>query len=507
MEAVQGNTVTEAPDPSVYYVYNAADWMGFVEQANAGTFSADINTVRLMRDVDLAGVEYGAYALTIPEESTFTIDGNNHKIINLNTSASRNPGTGDSWYATGLLAKVAGEWRTNAHGSKLVVKNLTVDNATVTTEHSDWDSAAAVLVGETYALNEIEFNNCSVVNSSVTSGAYAAAFIGYDYSFILNNQKIIVVGGSVKNSTFIGNDATAALIAINYTPATISGVEISGNTVKGGNGYSAAAVIGTANATFTATNVTLANNTFAMNEGNNNYLGNHQDIGYFYNGDGVSYVVNRVPYVTSLEQFSAAVNGTYSKVVLAADITNETLPMQGATPSYTYKLTRNLSIDLAGHTFTTAHRLFKLSNNASLSLESSSENGKIYINKSSGNEVYGFVVDGGCLLNIKENVTIDMELSNRAATQTIILNNGTVNMEGGRLIGRNTVVIASVMSAEGIFNMTGGEINIDAQSTGIQQMYSGTVSLTKGSITGNGTAYQNRGSIFEISDDFVIENQ
>lgn len=219
--------------------------------------------------------------------------------------------------------------------------------------------------------------------------------------------------------------------------------------------------------------------------------------------------------VNTLEDFTTAVNNAQiSKIVLTGDITNETVPLNAGQNAYTYILkARNLTIDLNGHIFNTPVRMFSVEEYkgiaSTLNIMSGKQGGKINMNKTGGSEAYGFVVKQNCILNIKGNVTIEMNLPSRASYNSLILNNGTVNMDGGKLIGYNTVIIASHYTAKnnGIFNMYGGEINIDASSTGIQTAGSDNaiINLTKGSITGNGVAYQRLyGGVYNVSRDFII---
>lgn len=299
------------------------------------------------------------------------------------------------------------------------------------------------------------------------------------------NDNAIVKDCSVVNCTVIANRKVGG--AIGYVAgATVENVSVKDTTIYVENDTQYGKVVGYENTGAVVNNV---------------------------NDENVTIII--AARVNTLDDFTAAVNNTQiSKITLTGDITNETVPLNAGQNAYTYTLkARNLTIDLNGHTFNTPVRMFYIEeykNTAStLTIMSSKQGGKINMNKTGGSEAYGFVVNKNCTLNIKENVTIDMNLPTRAQYQTLILNNGTVNMSGGKLVAYNTIIVASHYTAKnnGIFNMTGGEINLDASSTGIQTAGNNnpTINLTKGSITGKGVAYESLyGGVYNVSTDFVI---
>lgn len=489
VEAVQGNTATEDPDPSIYYIYTANDLVALR--------NIDLNQqskIVLVNNINMSGIKYEPWNMLIPTGVSVEFDGNNKTISNLTVVGNHVGGAG--FENAALFASVEATPHDNTQS--LTVSNLTIDNANVSNSDGAYATAAAI-IGATQMVNT-KISNCTVKNSTLTSTAYSAAFIGYGAQ-ASENITTEISGCTVDNCKISGNDATGALVALSNYTVTISGeTTITNNTVNGGNGYSAAALVGTAFGNFEATDVTLANNTFAMNEDNTNYKGDHKDIGYFFNGG--TYEVNGVPYTTSLEQFSNAVNGTYETVVLAADITNDKQVLQNDF-CYTLSQNRELTIDLSGKTLNTTVKLFKVESGATLTLKSSVAGGKIYCNSNLGGNRFILLVDDGGTLNITENVTIEAqkfgEFGGNNPIAGAIYSAGVVNMSGGEIIVHDTVAINLWASADGAqFKMNGGKITIAADSEDFASVGIGvtefgnnvsySISLTAGKISGKGWA-------------------
>lgn len=408
IDAIQGNAQVDEPESGEHRVYvnNAADWMAFVEGAHtaermtyamrstaAVSESDDVTSVELINDIDLAGIDYGAYYLNVSGKA-FKIIGNNHTIRNLTTTASD---AYNGFNCSGLFACVS-------ENGSLTVKDLNIENATVIGS-SDPGSIAGVFIGQARAA-AVSFDNCHIVESSTTS-CYAAGFIGYIESFY--HEETTIKNSSVEDCEFNGNDATAALIGLANAGVTldIDSVTVKGNTVDGGNGYSAAAMVGTAQCDFAATNVTLENNTYTIessvydeeNAPNTpGYTLDNIDIGYVFSSNG--YVIDDVPYVGTFEQFDAQVKAGKTKVVLAANIVNGTVPHTGGTnaydpyrptDAYTIKAGKELTVDFSGHIFTAPVRLFYVEGNATLNLINSDTSGAqsgIYFNKTDSDPNY-----------------------------------------------------------------------------------------------------------------------
>lgn len=208
-----------------------------------------------------------------------TIDGNYKTISGLTTSSTTNL---NGFISNGLVAAVQ-----SAPTGSLTFKNLIVANATVT-NNAGYNSAAGVFVGDAQSIR-LNFENCKVVDANVTSAAYAAGFVGYFTNHYADDNKITISNCEVTGSSFTGNDATGALVALSNQPVTIDGATVTGNTIQGGAGYSAAALVGTSIAGTTATNATVSGNTFEIT--GSNYQINDSTYGYVYNY-GKTYSVN-----------------------------------------------------------------------------------------------------------------------------------------------------------------------------------------------------------------------
>lgn len=501
VEAIQGNADIVPTPSNVFEVYNAFDWMSFVKQADANTLDDAIDTVKLINNVNLSGIEYGAYALNLPSNSTFTIDGNGCKIQNLNTTASLAPATGDSFYGAGLFAKVFGVW--NTCGEKLVVKNLTVENASVAPANSvggkinDVKGGAAVFIGETYAVKEIEFNNCSVVGCSAQSAYYVGSFVGYDYSFDLTSQKISIVNSSVKNSSFSGYSATAALIGLNQTPVTISGSEVSGNTIHGNGGYTAAALVGTANDDMIAT-VTLNNNTFSVNE-TKKASDFHNDVLGHIIAKG-AYEVNGSVYCRSAHLrsvLSANNNVTLTKDYVVLD--NWT-PYKEETGSVYSPITGNFAIDgsyIDENNKTKCHTISGLT--ASLLAPNASKKISIKNLTIQNSTIIGYTEGqnnycAGAFISYADNTVVSLSLENCHAVN-VTAKTADVDISG-----------ISAGALVGYLNITGDEGVVSPSEVGVSITNCSATECTVSSQYGNAAGIVGMCATVKDNDNFKIEN-
>lgn len=221
--------------------------------------------IKLMNDINLAGYPWGPYSIN----DDVTINGDGHAIKGLNPVVDHfNGGTINA----GFISRI--------DTANVTIKNLTIDGAVVTNSNSATISTAAAFVGQIFGDNHVlTFENCYVVNSVIT-GQFAAGFLGYYESGGGNSGKVVINNCTVTDSSFTGNDATGALIALNNKPATITVATVTDNTINGGAGYSAAALVGTSIGGTTATNVTVSGNTFGIV--GNNYQVNNTTYGYIY---------------------------------------------------------------------------------------------------------------------------------------------------------------------------------------------------------------------------------
>lgn len=212
-------------------------------------------TIELANDIDLTGIEWPA----VKTAAAFVLDGKGYSIKNLTTSAVEDHG----FYSTAMFTST----RKDA-----TIKNLVVENATVTGNGGD-NSHGAVLVACNYAALNIE--GVTVKNSTVSNCDRSSVITTYLY-FTNATVKNCVVEGCTVNS--IGT--AGALLGMNNG----HNFEATGNTVKnttissseGGN--KAGILIGTwQNAgTLTESN-NVVENSKAINAGTetNNNIGRH----------------------------------------------------------------------------------------------------------------------------------------------------------------------------------------------------------------------------------------
>ena len=184
-------------------------------------------TIELANDIDLAGIEWPA----VKTAAAFVLDGKGYAIKNLTTSAVEDHG----FYSTAMFTSTR---------KATTIKNLVVENATVTGKGGD-NSHGAVLVACNYAALNIE-------------------------------------GVTVKNSTVSNCDRSSVIATYLYfTNATVKGCVVEGCTVNSIG--TAGALLGMNNShNFEATGNTVKNTTISSSEGSNKagiLIGTWQDAG------------------------------------------------------------------------------------------------------------------------------------------------------------------------------------------------------------------------------------
>ena len=160
-------------------------------------------TIELANDIDLAGIEWPA----VKTAAAFVLDGKGYAIKNLTTSAVEDHG----FYSTAMFTSTR---------KATTIKNLVVENATVTGKGGD-NSHGAVLVACNYAALNIE--GVTVKNSTVSNCDRSSVITTYLY-FTNATVKDCVVEGCTVNS--IGT--AGALLGMNNS----HDFEATGNTVK-----------------------------------------------------------------------------------------------------------------------------------------------------------------------------------------------------------------------------------------------------------------------------------
>ena len=186
---------------NTYTVYTGA---GF--KAIATTVLADSSknvTIELANDIDLAGIEWPA----VCTKAAFVLDGKGYSIKNLTTNAVEDHG----FYSTAMFTSTR---------KATTIKNLVVENATVTGKGGD-NSHGAVLVACNYSSLNIE--GVTVKNSTVSNCDRSSVITTYLY-FTDATVKNCVVEGCTVNS--IGT--AGALLGMNNS----HNFEATGNTVK-----------------------------------------------------------------------------------------------------------------------------------------------------------------------------------------------------------------------------------------------------------------------------------
>ena len=211
LPAVEGVTVNypesffrEQGYKAVGNTYTVYSGNGFKDVATSVLADGTKNvTIELANDIDLAGIEWPA----VKTAAAFVLDGKGYAIKNLTTSAVEDHG----FYSTAMFTSTR---------KATTIKNLVVENATVTGKGGD-NSHGAVLVACNYAALNIE--GVTVKNSTVSNCDRSSVIATYLY-FTNATVKNCVVEGCTVNS--IGT--AGALLGMNNS----HNFEATGNTVK-----------------------------------------------------------------------------------------------------------------------------------------------------------------------------------------------------------------------------------------------------------------------------------
>lgn len=250
VQAVQGNTETNDPENGTYYIYTANDLVLL------RYFAPSVNNVVLMNDIDMSGTEYAAWDFNVPAGATFTFDGQGHSIKNLTTSGYTGANNENDFQRVGLFAQVGSA--SHSQIGTIVFKNLVMDNATVTQGVGE-QAAAGALIGLANVVN-VEIDGCKVINSHITSGKYAAGFVGYAQEYY-DTVSVTVKNAAVEDNELVGNGHTAGLVGLANKTVSVDTATVKGNVISTKLGHSAAALLGTGSVD--ATGIVATGNTYA----------------------------------------------------------------------------------------------------------------------------------------------------------------------------------------------------------------------------------------------------
>lgn len=214
------------------------------------TNSGDNITIELTKDFDMAN-NWTTYNIgNYNGVNSLTINGNGHKITNLNAPL--------------IMGAFAGS-------GVITINDLTISNANISQNGANLGLGAFVMHSD--ASGGVAFNNCKLENSVIEctgadiagGSAYAGGFIGYSSS-----GTTTFTGCSVINCRISGQKSAGALIGHVQTNLTVDGCTVTGNTIsetlQGRIDPGAAAIVGRVSGTpITVKNTTVSGNT--INQG------------------------------------------------------------------------------------------------------------------------------------------------------------------------------------------------------------------------------------------------
>lgn len=235
--------------------YVRGETAGTAEELNTilagyATNSGESITVELTKDFDMAN-NWTTYNIgNYNGVNSLTINGNGHKITNLNAPL--------------LMGAFAGS-------CVITINDLTIANANISQNAANLGIGAFIMHSD--ASGGVVFKNCKLEDSVIEctganaagGSAYAGGFIGYSSS-----GNTTFTGCSVTNCTISGQKSAGALIGHAQTNLTVDGCTVTGNTISetlaGRTSPGAAAIVGRVSGTpITVKNTTVSGNT--INQG------------------------------------------------------------------------------------------------------------------------------------------------------------------------------------------------------------------------------------------------
>ena len=212
--------------------------------------SGESITVELTKDFDMTN-SWTTYNIgNYNGVNSLTINGNGHKITNLNQPL--------------LMGAFAGS-------GVITINNLTISNANILQNAENLGIGAFIMHSD--SSGGVAFNNCKLENSEIvctganaeSGSAYAGGFIGYSSS-----DNTTFKNCSVTNCRISGKKSAGALIGHAQTNLTVDSCTVTGNTIsetlEGRTSPGAAAIVGRVNGTpITVENTTVSGNT--INQG------------------------------------------------------------------------------------------------------------------------------------------------------------------------------------------------------------------------------------------------
>ena len=212
-----------AADP--YLITSVNDLVLFRDSVNAGEtkYNAEGVYVALAGNIDMTGIDWSVNIGDAADASFDGIfDGKGYKIANLtSTETAKDP---YGYTCTGLFGCIAG----NA-----VIKNLTIENATINAAFTG--NNAAVLVGFVY-MGAPVIENVNIVNATLNAPATygVGAIVGYAYQSALTVKNV-----TVSDSTIVSKSGAGAIVGyaggtVTAIGCSVEGVSVSGTAIVGG---------------------------------------------------------------------------------------------------------------------------------------------------------------------------------------------------------------------------------------------------------------------------------
>lgn len=197
--------------PNTIYITSPSDWLNTLK--NIEKYQGKV--IKLKNDLDFSYTSYEINEINASSwtNKTLIIDGGGFKIKNITCLNKHIESMG--FNSNGLIAGIS-------NIEQIKIKNLTLENCKFSSNANI--SVVGGFCAQTLLQNSsqsIEFNNCKLINSQITSSKHAGGFIGYTQGATGN---IKIIDCIVDNNTISGKSSASGFIAVSNTPYEILSV-------------------------------------------------------------------------------------------------------------------------------------------------------------------------------------------------------------------------------------------------------------------------------------------
>ncbi len=220
VNAVQGNAIVETLDENTVGIYTVTDMVSFAKSVNEGGNEYAGKTVKLMKNIDLAGIDWTPIGQTGATTFNGVFDGQGYTISNMTVDESNLTSADDG---AGLFGWI------EEHTASVQIKNVNIDKANV-----KGHQYAGGLVGYIGGSGAHVISACSVTNSTLEANKSVGAIFGHTGTNVLTVSKVTATDNTI-TGVLVGREWGVGAIfgrSNGDSITKLSEATISGNTIS-----------------------------------------------------------------------------------------------------------------------------------------------------------------------------------------------------------------------------------------------------------------------------------